>query len=560
MKDDLVWHQALDGWAKQQADFSTLVYKCSVEYGRLWPHFFRPGCEAVANGLEKYLDPDDADDPLMEHAPVTTDDLESTFGTLDYLNNASHRVDIWANFGQAIALKTGIFLSFQKRVRIENGRRRRACLPVMTEEASVNFLARSPMVILENMPEHQFQDVYKACRRITPPQFKKFRTDKKKQLLNDLLRKEEKVKEQERREAKALQRYKDKQHFLVYTSMPQLLTELDTKHASGKEKYTATMQCEIVVAQLQYRRDCLARCLRPGALCSSHTGSAQSKLQQLLQHFASVLCDEQHIPSLLKPPSIRRKYASHMFATSLRSQLDRDRNSITAAMTEAFIAAYEGGTFTGWRCTVDYSRSHPLNPEALIGLRVAKLFDGVEWGGEIVSFKKWWKIKYDDGDCEDVNYRDLMKLHQPPDCSSLVYESPAQEFDSFMRDSGGKTKLKNNACKKGEPNVFILEREEWTFISVYLVQDSKIPIQGAYIGRSLFEIEARDLTLLQLKAAYPEARLSPMEDIQLWIDRSKELDEGFCALGCLPLLYLPPLPSHHLVISAPSSSQARTPT
>ena len=147
-----------------------------------------------------------------------------------------------------------------------------------------------------------------------------------------------------------------------------------------------------------------------------------------------------------------------------------------------------------------------------------------------------------------------MKLHQPPDCSSLVYESPAQEFDSFMRDSGcGKTKLKNNACKKGEPNVFILEREEWTFISVYLVQDSKIPIQGAYIGRSLFEIEARDLTLLQLKAAYPEARLSPMEDIQLWIDRSKELDEGFCALGCLPLLicplfphttllYLPPLP------------------
>jgi hypothetical protein len=38
MKDDLVWHQALDGWAKQQADFSTLVYKCSEEYGRLWPH------------------------------------------------------------------------------------------------------------------------------------------------------------------------------------------------------------------------------------------------------------------------------------------------------------------------------------------------------------------------------------------------------------------------------------------------------------------------------------------------------------------------------------------
>jgi hypothetical protein len=65
------------------------------------------------------------------------------------------------------------------------------------------------------MPEQQFENVYSACRRITRPQFKKFRADKKKRLMNDLLRKEEKVKEQERREAKTLQRYKDKKHFLV---------------------------------------------------------------------------------------------------------------------------------------------------------------------------------------------------------------------------------------------------------------------------------------------------------------------------------------------------------
>jgi hypothetical protein len=43
-------------------------------------------------------------------------------------------------------------------------------------------------------------------------------------------------------------------------------------------------------------------------------------------------------------------------------------------MTEAFLAAYDGGVFKGWRCTVDYTLSHPLNPEALIGKRVAKLF------------------------------------------------------------------------------------------------------------------------------------------------------------------------------------------
>ncbi len=249
------------------------------------------------------------------------------------------------------------------------------------EEEYVNFLSRSPMVILENMPDHEFESVYKACRRITCPQLKKMAQIKKK-LRNDLLRKEEKMKEQERREAKALQRNKDKQNFLVYTSMPDFLTELESKQASGKEKYTAAMQYEIVVAQLQYRRDCLARCLRPGALCSLYASSPLSKLQQLLHHFASALSDEQHIPSLLKPPFVRRKYTSHMFATSLRSQLDRDRNSIKAAITEAFRAAYEGGTFIGWRCTIDYS------PEALIGKRAAKLFDGVELSGKIVSFKK----------------------------------------------------------------------------------------------------------------------------------------------------------------------------
>jgi hypothetical protein len=56
----------------------------------LWPYLFRPSCEAVANGLEKYMNPDDALD--------FNDDLESTFGTLDFINNALHRVDIWANF------------------------------------------------------------------------------------------------------------------------------------------------------------------------------------------------------------------------------------------------------------------------------------------------------------------------------------------------------------------------------------------------------------------------------------------------------------------------------
>ena len=55
------------------------------------------------------------------------------------------------------------------------------------------------------------------------------------------------------------------------------------------------------------------------------------------------------------------------------------------------------------------------------------------------------------------------------------------------------------------------------------MQDSKVPIQGAYIEKENFQEESRDLTLRELKEVYPAARLSPMEDIQSWIDRSGEL-------------------------------------
>ena len=75
------------------------MWKATEPCKDLWPHYFKPGCNAVADGLEKCMDPDDADDPFVEHAPVNTDLLESTFGCLDYLNKMSHSVDIWGNFG-----------------------------------------------------------------------------------------------------------------------------------------------------------------------------------------------------------------------------------------------------------------------------------------------------------------------------------------------------------------------------------------------------------------------------------------------------------------------------
>ena len=63
-------------------------------------HFFlRLDAKQSPTALCNIWAPDDADDTRMEHAPVNTDDLESTFGCLDYLNGASHAVDIWSNFG-----------------------------------------------------------------------------------------------------------------------------------------------------------------------------------------------------------------------------------------------------------------------------------------------------------------------------------------------------------------------------------------------------------------------------------------------------------------------------
>ena len=263
MNDDPAWKKSIDAWHKLQSKHHDLVWKAASPYKDLWPHFFKPGCEAVADGLEKYMDPDDADDPLMELAPVNTDLLESTFGCLDYLNKMSHSVDIWDNFGQAVALKTGIFITTAKRLRIENARRATLGLPKLTETEELEFLKQSPMALLDNMSEEDFALVHAITRKMTTPEFKKFRDHKNVQMENDLKRKEEQVKEQEMREAKALRRYKDKENFEVFETFGALQDKLKEVHQSGLAKFTPAMKCEIVAAQLQYRRDCLARCVPP---------------------------------------------------------------------------------------------------------------------------------------------------------------------------------------------------------------------------------------------------------------------------------------------------------
>ena len=193
-------------------------------------------------------------------------------------------------------------------------------------------------------------------------------------------------------------------------------------------------------------------------------------------------------------------------------------------MTDAFIAAHKNGGFKGWRCSVDYALGHPLNPKALIDQPVSKLFE--EHGlhhGTIISHAKWWKVKYDDGEEEDMNYRDLAKLARPPNFGLLAYKTPPAAVDEFLKKSNGSTELELPGVN-GSVSTFKLEEEDWVFISVFLVPDSKVPIQGAYILKLEFEGSSRDLTLRELKAAYPTVRTSPMDDVNKWVALSKDLD------------------------------------
>ena len=213
-----------------------------------------------------------------------------------------------------------------------------------------------------------------------------------------------------------------------------------------------------------------------------------------------------------------------MFATILRTELDRDRNAITKQMTDAFIAAHAGGVFKGWRCSVDYALGHPLNPKTLIGQPVSKHFE--EHGlhhGTIISHSKWWKVRYDDKEEEDMNYQDLTKLARPPNFNLLAYKTPPDAVDEFLKKSNGSTSLELPGIG-GSVSAFKLEDEDWVFISVFLVPDSKVPIQGAHILKSEFEGSSRDLTLQELKVAYPAVRTSPMDDVNKWVALSKELD------------------------------------
>jgi len=244
------------------------------------------------------------------------------------------------------------------------------------------FLLKEPLLGCDHLGEEEELRVFKSCRKASRKYHADITKAKGNQVSADLRRKETHVAETEKREARALERFMAKRNYQVFHTVLDLQRELGKKHDTGVPMYTPAMKVEIVEAQIQYRRDCLLRKLRPGALCSSVSGSIR-KLDALMDSFSIIIEDELRFPALLKPPEIRKTQQSHPFSNKARQTLDEERSMVTREMTRNFMDTYEGGVFLGWRCTIDYSRSYPLNPEALVGQRVAKLFESVEHFGTI---------------------------------------------------------------------------------------------------------------------------------------------------------------------------------
>ena len=73
------------------------------------------------------------------------------------------------------------------------------------------------------------------------------------------------------------------------------------------------MKIEVVENQIQYRRDCYARVLRPGALVSHISAVTQLKLDKLMGNVQAILDDEAKFPALAAPPTtcIRQVFQAH---------------------------------------------------------------------------------------------------------------------------------------------------------------------------------------------------------------------------------------------------------
>ena len=238
-----------------------------------------------------------------------------------------------------------------------------------TAEEKEKFLAEDPLLGVSVLPKHVKIKAFKAARKRA--HLSCLERKEKRRLADDnsLRNREKEMKDEEKRNATALAKFKANKNHPCYTTMELLQEELRKIHPppSTLPMYTDAMKCEIVADQLRCREACLARVLRKGALHSSHRGGSALKLVLLLESFTAALQDEEESPSLMNPPEIRKTCQGYQFPTQLRDELDETITAKTRELTKDFIETHPDGAFTGHRCTIDYPRGNCQNPDALVG-------------------------------------------------------------------------------------------------------------------------------------------------------------------------------------------------
>ena len=202
----------------------------------------------------------------------------------------------------------------------------------------------------------------------------------------------------------------------------------------------------------------------------------------------------------------------------------QERTELTRKLTADFMDEYEGGIFTGWRTTRDYNLANPVNPESLLGDRVGALFEDPgtgetkEYFGEIWKYtksRKWWQVRWLDGDEAEYNYWELSRMSSPPNFEALRYEDPATVTTNFLVESKGARSLVKNGT------TFELRGEMYVFISVIFVSAAD-PFVGGYIQASNFEDQLRELSYDELQAN-TRVHMSPMPLIKQWLKASAKL-------------------------------------
>ena len=216
---------------------------------------------------------------------------------------------------------------------------------------------------------------------------------------------------------------------------------------------------------------------------------------------------------------MRATFKKALNPTKQRTALDNERNEETARMTSEFYETFQAGIFTGWRCLYDYGRGHPTNPEALVGLPVMKDFN--EHGlhrGKISHFKKpWWRVTYEDGEFEDLNFKQIANLETPPSFAQLQY-APARETSTACNDFLSTAPLKGGGIS-GEA-VFSLAGDTWKLISVF--QDAQSRMVGAYCPLPDYTDAMDGVSRSQLVLQYDTVEVALFSDIKLWIEASKK--------------------------------------